>query len=97
MSWLVLAFLLTVATETLIASAILRRFCWIESTAIQMTTWPIAQLLAWRTGRFWTIEMGVVIVETVLWRLVIPMSWRRAGVLSLITNGATAAIAFVLF
>ena len=96
MSSLVLAFVLTIVVETFIASTILRRFCWVESTAIQMTTWPVAQLLAWRTGRFWPIEAGVVLVEAVLWRIVLPMSWRRAAVVSLITNGATAAIALVL-
>jgi hypothetical protein len=64
------------SSSKVIASAILRRFPWLETIAIQLTTWPVAQWLVWRTGAFWPmflcIELGVVIVEIILWRIVLP-------------------------
>lgn len=91
-----IALAVTIIVEGAIASAILRRVPWLETIAIQLTTWPIAQWLLWRTGAFWPIELGVAIVETVLWRVVLPMSWKRAAVVSFIANGITAAIALAL-
>ena len=88
-----LALAITIVVEGAIASAILRRVPWLETIAIQLTTWPLAQWLVWRTGAFWPIEFGVAIVETVLWRVVLPLSWRRAAVVSFAANGATAMIA----
>jgi len=92
---LVLALALTVVLETLIAAVVLRRFLWIEALAIQCTTWPLAQLLLWRTGRFWPIELGVALAEIALWRMVVTMTWRRAAAVSVIANGVTAIIAFL--
>ena len=92
---LVVALALTIGIETLIAALILRRFVWIEATAIQLTTWPVAQLLLWRTGMFWPIELGVVFVEIVLWRMVMTMTWRRAVAVSMMANGVTAVVALL--
>ena len=92
---LVLALALTVVIETLIAAVILRRFLWIEAVAIQCTTWPLAQLLLWRTGRFWPIELGVILAEIALWRLVVTTTWRRAAAVSVIANGVTAGVALL--
>lgn len=92
---LIVALALTIGIETLIAVVIMRRFVWIEATAIQLTTWPAAQLLLWRTGRFWPIELGVVLVELVLWRMVTTMTWRRSAAVSVLANGVTAAVAFL--
>jgi len=89
---LIVAFALTIVVETLIASAILHRFVWLEAAAIQCATWPFAQLLVWRTGAYWPVEIGVAIVETILWRAVVPISWRRAAMVSFVANAATAAI-----
>ncbi len=96
MTALVLALLTTIVVETVVVSAILRRFVWLQSLAIQLLTWPVAQFLAGRGGRLWLIELGVFLVEIVLWRFILPAPWRRAGVLSLAANGVTAAIAFGL-
>jgi hypothetical protein len=87
------ALAITIIVEALIAAAILRRFLWIESIAVQCTTWPVAQWLLWRTGKFWPIELGVIVAETLLWRIVVPMSWRRAVVVSSVANAVTAVIA----
>jgi hypothetical protein len=92
--WLALA--ATIVIETLIASTLLRRFVWLQSIAIQLLTWPIAQWLASRGTPLLPIELGVFVVEIVLWRLLLPISWRRAAVVSLATNGVTAAIAFAI-
>ncbi|HET8772827.1 MAG TPA: hypothetical protein VFP80_03515 [Thermoanaerobaculia bacterium] len=88
-----IALAVTILVEGAIASAILRRVPWLETIAIQLTTWPLAQWLLWRTGAFGPIEVGVAIVEVFLWRVVVPMPWKRAALLSFAANGATAAIA----
>ncbi len=84
---------ITIVVEGVIASALLRRIPWLETLAIQLTTWPVAQWLMWRTGAFWPIELGVAIVETFLWRVVLPIPLRRAALVSFAANGVTAAIA----
>lgn len=90
------ALAITIVVEGAIASAILRRIPWLETIAIQLTTWPVAQWLLWRTGAFWPIEAGVALVEIALWRLVLPMPWKRAALVSFAANGVTAAIASAL-
>jgi len=96
-----IAFVMTIVVEGVIASAILRRFPWLETVAIQLTTWPVAQWLVWRMGAFWPaffcIELGVVIVEALLWRAVLPMPLHRAALVSLAANGVTAFLALALF
>lgn len=94
MTALVLALLTTIVLETVVVSAILRRFVWLPSLAIQLTTWPVAQFLVSRGGALAPVEMGVFLAETVMWRLILPTTWLRAAVLSFAANGVTAAIAF---
>ena len=91
------ALAITIVVEGAIASAILRRVPWLETIAIQLTTWPVAQWLVWRTNLFWPIELGVAIVETILWRVVLPIPLRRAALVSFAANGTTALIALALF
>lgn len=91
-----IALAITIFVEGIIASAILRRIPLLETIAIQLTTWPVAQWLLWRTGAFWPIELGVAIVEMLLWRAVLPMSWKRAALVSCAANGVTAGIALAL-
>jgi hypothetical protein len=90
-----LAFALTIGVETLVATLILRRFVWAEAAVVQCVTWPYAQILMWRTGKFWLIECGVVLIEIALWRALATSTWRRAAVVSILANGVTAAIAFL--
>lgn len=91
------ALLATIVLETLIASAILRRFVWWQSLLVQLLTWPLAQYLVWHGARLWLIELGVFVVEALLWRVLLrTISWPRVVVLSLVTNGVTAAIAFAI-
>ena len=91
-----IALAITILAEGIVASAILRRIPWLETLAIQLTTWPIAQWLLWETGAFWPIELGVVVAEVVLWKVVLPMSWKRAAAVSFAANAVTIAIALML-
>lgn len=86
------AFALTVAIEGSIAALILSRRVWVENFAIQLATWPVANALIHGTHAFWSVEAGVVIVETFLWFVVTTTSLRRAAGLSLVANGVTAMI-----
>jgi hypothetical protein len=90
----VLALIATIVLETIAASLLLRRFVWVHSLAIQLMTWPVAQKLVENGARLWIVELGVFLAEIVLWRFVLPMTWRRATLVSLVANGITAAIAF---
>lgn len=92
-----LALAATIGIESALASASLRRSAWLEATAIQLTTWPVAQWLVWHTGRFWLVELGVVVVEALLWRAVLLNSSRRAALVSIATNGVTAMLSLALF
>jgi hypothetical protein len=93
---LALALLTTIAVETLIVSLILRRFTFLPTLAIQLVTWPIAQYLVTRGANLWLVECGVFVVETVLWRVILPTKWSRAAWLSFAANGVTTAIAVVI-
>lgn len=96
MTALLLALLATIVLETLVASLLLRRFTWLPTLAIQLTTWPVAQTLVSRGARLWLVELGVVLAEIAMWRFILPTTWRRAVLLSVAANGVTAAIAFAI-
>jgi uncharacterized membrane protein YoaK (UPF0700 family) len=87
-----LALAVTIIVEGCIAAAVLRRFYWLETTAIQLVTWPVAAILAAR--HFWLVETGVAVVETLLWALVVPIGWRKAALVSFAANAATALIGY---
>jgi hypothetical protein len=95
-SWLS-ALVLTVGVEGLIAAAILRRFCWIETAVIQLTTWPIAVLAVARLQHLWLVELGVAVVETGLWMVVLPLRLRTAVTLSVVANLTTTLLGLLLF
>ncbi|HUR83448.1 MAG TPA: hypothetical protein VM733_22010 [Thermoanaerobaculia bacterium] len=92
----VLALLTTIAVETLIVSLILRRFVWLPALIIQLATWPIAQLLVTRGANLWLVECGVFVAEGILWRFILPTTWRRAAWLSFAANGVTTLIAVAI-
>jgi hypothetical protein len=91
------AFAITVGVEGLIACAILRKFCWIETTVIQLTTWPIAVFAVAALHQLWLVELGVAAAETGLWMLVLPLRLRTAVTLSVVANLATTLIGLLLF
>jgi hypothetical protein len=48
-------------------------------------------------GNFWVIELLVCAVEVLLYRLLVPrVSWRQAGLISLVGNSLTASLSFLL-
>ena len=96
MTALLLALLTTIVVETLVASLILRRFVWLQSIAVQLVTWPVAQSLVSRGAQLWLVEVGVVVAEVILWRFLLRLPWPKAALLSLAANGVTAAIAFAI-
>lgn len=96
MTALLLALLATIVLETVVVSLLLRRFTWLPTLAIQLTTWPVAQTLVSRGARLWLVELGVFVAEIVMWRFILPTTWRRGTVLSLAANAVTAAIAFAI-
>ena len=96
MTALVLALIATIVIETLVASLIVRRLVWLQALAIQLMTWPIAQTLVSNGARLWLVELGVFVAEIVMWRLILPATWRQAAVLSFAANGVTAAIAYAI-
>ncbi len=67
--------------------------------AINLTTHPLVTLTwfgaqqnhAATFSLFLLLEAGVVLVETVLWRISTDVSWRRALLLALATNVPSAA------
>jgi hypothetical protein len=91
------AFALTVVIEGVVAALILRRFFWLESTLIQCVTWPIMALLVLWLHRVVIVEIGVSVVETWLWMLVVPIGWRKAAVVSFVANGVTTAIGLMAY
>jgi len=93
---LLLALLATIVLETLVVSLILRRFVWLQSLAVQLVTWPVAQSLVSRGAKLRLIELGVVLAEVVLWRFLVRVTWPKAALLSAAANGVTAAIAFAI-
>ena len=96
MTALVLALIATIVIETVVASLILRRLVWLQALAIQLMTWPIAQTLVSNGARLWLVELGVFVAEIVMWRLILPATWRKAVLVSLAANGVTAAIAYAI-
>jgi hypothetical protein len=91
------AFVITIGVEGLIAAAILRRFCWIETTVIQFTTWPIAATAVTLFHHLWLVEAGVMVAEVGLWMAVLPLRLRTAIALSVVANLTTALLGVVLF
>jgi hypothetical protein len=91
------ALAITVGVEGLIAAAILRKFCWIETIVIQLTTWPIAVNVVATFHHLWIVEAGVAAAEVGLWMAVLPMRLRTAIALSIVANLTTAIIGVALY
>lgn len=66
------------------------------SILINSATQPVANYVYGRGGSFWLIEIGVVLVEIVLIKLVLQVGWGKAGLISVVANGVTALLS-VLF
>ncbi len=63
---------------------------------INLVTWPLAILFYGLSGLFWIIEIGVFILEGALIKYLIEISWKKAIILSFITNLITALIGLLI-
>lgn len=107
LSRLVFYLALTWAVECMIALGLLR-LCRHERGKLDLSllrdtflvnalTNPLANYagLAWGAN-FWLTEAVVFIVEIPLYRTVLQLNWRQAALLSLIANGVTLSLSFVV-
>ncbi|MFT4511591.1 MAG: hypothetical protein ACI89X_000631 [Planctomycetota bacterium] len=100
MTWLY-AFLLTVAIElpivALLAGRDRRRRGAMDSIGANLFTHPLAWFLIRSMEAPWlAIEIGVFVVECMIYRHVTRMSWRRAVTAALLANSSTAALSFMV-
>jgi len=95
------ALFMTIALEALVVALLTRRpnraRVVMTSLFVNLFTHPIAwSIVVDEFSSFLAVEAGVVVVETLLYAFVVPMSLRRAFVVSLVANLATIAMTFVL-
>jgi len=95
------AFLLTAAIELPIVAAAagrpLRARAAADSLAANLLTHPLAWYLYAADLLPWTvIEIGVTGVELLVYRLVTRLPWARAALATVLANGITAALSFVV-
>ncbi|MEZ6002834.1 MAG: hypothetical protein R3F17_13305 [Planctomycetota bacterium] len=94
------ALLLTIGIELPIAWALSRKQVprdWMPAVVcVNLLTQPTAFLLVHPVG-FWPLELAVFAVEAALYSWILDISWHRAISVSLLANGATAAIGCALF
>jgi len=64
---------------------------------INMFTWPIANVLFFTFGSFWTIEVGVILVESYLILLLMEIKFKKALLISFVANIVTILFSFLLF
>lgn len=91
---------LTVAIEWLVYWALLRRIprhLAIYALLINALTQPPANFLYQRFDHFWSIEVGVWLLESALLRAVVPLRPGHALLVSALANGASAAIGLWLY
>jgi len=92
-----LALLLTIVIEGCVVAIILRKFFWLETTVIQLVTWPVVAVLVPLVHHLFLIEFGVGVAETWLWALLLPIGWRKAAVVSFVANGLTTTVGLLFF
>jgi hypothetical protein len=100
MNWLY-AFLLTGLIELPLVACCanrgMRRRAATDSIAANLVTHPIAWYLVRSLEAPWlAIEIGVATTELLIYRTITRLSWSRAATASLLANGITAALSFVV-
>jgi len=97
------ALLFSIAIEAVVAFALIRALRWGGGTRAALSAtigtlithpvaWPAMLHLMAPLG-YWAavalVESGVVLAESVAYRLIVPLPWRRALIASLVANGAS--------
>jgi hypothetical protein len=105
------ALILSIAVEAVIAFALVRGLRWgrglLAALAATLGTlfthpvvWTIVPPLETPLGYATAVvlaETGVVLAESVAYRLIVPLAWPRALVASLIANGGSVAAGLVYY
>ena len=68
----------------------------LEILAFNLFTHPLAMLAIMEDIPFLTTEIGVVIIEAILYRTVCRLSWGWAASVSLVANGVTAYLSIFI-
>jgi hypothetical protein len=100
LAWLI-AFGLTIGCELLLVAAVaprgLRTRAGFDSLFANLLTHPLAWLAIRGAGWSWTaVELSVLAVEAGVYRGVTRLGWGRATLCSLVANGVTAGLSFVV-
>ncbi len=105
------ALVTSIAIEAMVAFGLIRAVGWgsglnaaLAASLGTLVTHPIAWVLIPRLegqigygGSVALVESGVVLAESVAYRLVVPLVWRRALVASLIANAASTAAGLLYY
>lgn len=94
--------LLTLAIEVPLASLLAKSAPvprpWLDALFLNLLTHPLATLaLFHRIAGFWPVEAAVALVEALGYRTVTRLSWGRALLVATACNGATVAVALILW
>jgi hypothetical protein len=105
------ALILSIAIEAVIAFAMVSGLRWgsgaraaLAATVGTLVTHPFVwHTVPWLEGRFdygaavALVESAVVLAESIAYRLIVPLSWRRALVASLIANAASTGAGLLYY
>lgn len=74
-----------------------RRQAALDALLANLLTHPMAVFCSWELGcSFGLIELGVWATEACIYARLSGLSWLRAGLISALVNGITAALSFTL-
>jgi hypothetical protein len=105
------ALILSIAIEAVVAFALIRALRWgsgmraaLAAALGTLVTHPFVWALVPRfepllgyAGTVALVESGVVLAESVAYRLIVPLVWRRALVASLIANATSTAAGLLYY
>lgn len=105
------ALIFSIAIEAVVALVLIRALGWgsglnaaLAASVGTLVTHPIVWALIPRieeplgyAGSVALVESGVVLAESIAYRLLVPLRWRRALIASLIANGASTAAGLLYY
>jgi hypothetical protein len=105
------ALIMSIAIEAAVAFVLIRALGWgsglnaaLAASLGTLVTHPVVWVLIPRlegsigyAGSVALVESGVVLAESIAYRLVVPLMWRRALVASLIANAASTAAGLLYY
>jgi hypothetical protein len=105
------ALVLSIAIEAVIAFALVRGLSWgsgLHAAAAAAVGTLVTHPFAWHGisrlegvigygSAVAVVETGVVLAESIAYRLIVPLAWRRALIASLIANAASTAAGLLYY